>query len=144
MGKKVFMTNLYHYGGIGHYVMDYGKLMREGFSGLIKEVKEALKDCDDDKKDFYESLLIELEAAKTYIHRYGKLAEERSEEEKDEKRKKELKEISSNCEVIAEKGAESYWQALQLWHFATCITEIESNGHSVSFRENGSMVVSVL
>ena len=45
MGKKVYMTNLYHYGGVGHFVMDYEKLMRLGFPGLIEEVKEAAAAC---------------------------------------------------------------------------------------------------
>lgn len=41
-GKKIFQTNLYHYGGIGHLVMDYQRLMKEGFDGMIKRAEEGL------------------------------------------------------------------------------------------------------
>lgn len=139
MGKKVYMTNLYHFGGVGHFVMDYEKLMKVGFCGLIHEVEEAcgrLEERDPEyteKKEFYQAMSIELQAACTYILRYGELAWERSRREENPKRKWELGQIAKNCEQIAGGVPKTMWQALQLWHFATTITLIESNGHSVSY-----------
>lgn len=139
MGKKVYMTNLYHFGGIGHFVMDYEKLLKTGYYGLIAEVKERLSSLSPEeenymeRKEFYEAMLIELKAACTYIRRYAILAYERSKSEKDPDRKWELLQIAKNCEQIAGGPAKTMWQALQLWHFATTITLIESNGHSVSY-----------
>ncbi len=139
MGKKVYMTNLYHFGGVGHFVMDYEKLMKIGFGGLIKEAEKslsALNQSDNDytdKKELLEAMLIELKAAGNYIHRYADLAESKAEKEQDEKRKEELKTIAENCRQIAFGTPKTFWQALQLWHFATTITLIESNGHSVSY-----------
>ncbi len=139
MGKKVYMTNLYHFGGVGHFVMDYEKLLRIGYHGLIAEAKAAygsLSAAEEDyleKKEFYEAMLIELQAACTYINRYAALAEERSQQEQNPKRQEELRQIAQNCRQIAGGPAKTMWQAIQLWHFATTITLIESNGHSVSY-----------
>lgn len=139
MGKKVYMTNLYHYGGIGHFVMDYEKLMKVGYNGLIGEAEEyyeKLKVTDrnyKEKKEFYEAVLIELRAACAYIRRYAMLAYDKHQEEKDPDRKAELLQMAKNCAQIAGGPAKTMWQAVQLWHFATTITLIESNGHSVSY-----------
>lgn len=139
MGKKVYMTNLYHFGGVGHFVMDYEKLLKAGYQGLIAEAKtyfEALDSADSEyteKKEFYEAMLIELNAACDYINRYAALAQERSRQEENPVRKAELEQIAANCRQIAGGPAKTMWQALQLWHFATTITLIESNGHSVSY-----------
>ena len=48
------------------------------------------------------------------------------------KRKKELLLIADNCEIIAEKPPENFYQALQLVYFVQLVLQIESNGHSVS------------
>ena len=67
-GKKIFQTNLYHYAGTGHLAIDYEKLMKVGFNGLMEEAKEkreALSKKDpefSDKRDFYDAMLIELGA----------------------------------------------------------------------------------
>lgn len=139
MGKKVYMTNLYHFAGIGHFVMDYEKLMKMGLVGLIQEVKEKQTQLNktspdyEKKAEFYLAMLIELEAACNYMNRYAVLAKEKSKQEQNPARKKELEEISENCRQIAQGTPNTFWQALQLWHFATTITMIESNGHSVSY-----------
>lgn len=138
-GKKIFQTNLYHYGGVGHLVMNYEKILRVGFDGMIEEAKAGLarltkKDADyAEKRDFYRAVIICHEAAKMYIGRYAALAEERSFTEKDEKRKQELIQMAANCHQIAGGPAKTFWQALQLFNFATTMTQIESNGHSISY-----------
>lgn len=139
VGKKIFQTNLYHYGGIGHLVMDYERLMKEGFDGMIRRAEEGLtkltkKDPDFAvKREFYDAVLICHKAAKKYIARYEALAREKAAEEADPKRKEELLAMADNCHQIAGGPAQSFWQALQLFNFATTMTQIESNGHSISY-----------
>ncbi len=135
MGKKVYMTNLYHYAGVGHYVMDYERLMRLGYNGMIKEAEDrlALAKGDGKKEEFYTAMIISLKASKNYINRYSALAQKMAENENDEKRKAELLQIAENCRVVAGEPPKTMWQALQLWNFATTIALIESNGHSVSY-----------
>ena len=138
-GKKIFQTNLYHYAGVGHLVMDYAKLMRSGFNGLIEEAEKNLakltkRDPDyGDKRDFYEAMIISLKASVRYIKRYAALAEERAAGEADPQRKAELKAMAEICRQIAGGPAESFWQAIQLFNFATTLTQIEGNGHSISY-----------
>ena len=138
-GKKIFQTNLYHYAGVGHLVMDYERILKEGYDGMIKRAEDGLAKLDitdadyGKKKDFYEAVLICHRAAKEYILRYEKLAREYAAKEKDAKRKQELEAMADNCKQIAGGPAKSFWQALQLFNFATTMTQIESNGHSIAY-----------
>ena len=138
-GKKIFQTNLYHYAGVGHLVMDYEKLMKKGFDGLIEEAEAGLvrvseKDPDyADKRDLYRAMIISLKAAKKYIARYADLAEDMAGAAADAGRRDELERMAENCRQIAGGPAKTFWQALQLFNFATTLTQIESNGHSISY-----------
>lgn len=138
-GKKIFQTNLYHYAGVGHLVMDYEKLMKKGFDGLIKEAKEGLEKITKEdphyagRRDFYRAVIISHEAAKKYILRYSALAEDMAASERDPERRRELEAMRDGCRQIAGGPAESFWQALQLFNFATTLTQIEGNGHSISY-----------
>ncbi|MGL5639026.1 MAG: (2S)-3-sulfopropanediol dehydratase [Cetobacterium sp.] len=139
MGEKIFQTNNYHFAGIGHFAMDYNKLMTLGYDGTIAQAKEYLekltkKDPDyGSKRDYYKATIIMLEASKNYILRYAKLAEEKATLEKNTKRKSELETMAQNCYVIAGGTPKTFWQAMQLFNFATTMIQIEGNGHSISY-----------
>lgn len=139
LGEKIFQTNLYHYAGTGHLAIDYAKLMKVGYNGLIENAQEALNKVSKrdpeyaDKRDFYQAMIIMLEAAKKYIMRYAKLAEEYAAKEKNPARRSELETMAANCRQIAGGVPESFWQALQLFNFATTLIQVESNGHSISY-----------
>ncbi|KAA1046547.1 formate C-acetyltransferase/glycerol dehydratase family glycyl radical enzyme [Pseudocitrobacter sp. 73] len=139
VGEKIFQTNLYHYAGAGHLAIDYGRLMSLGYDGLIASAQDglaklSLRDPDyGDKRDFYQAMIIQLEAAKKYIARYAQLATDHAVKEKNPQRKKELEEMAANCQQIAGGAPQSFWQALQLFNFATSLIQIESNGHSISY-----------
>ena len=96
VGEKIFQTNLYHYAGAGHLAIDYAKLMKVGYIGLIEEANARLAKLSKrdpeygEKRDFYQAMIIMHEAARSYIKRYAELAEELAEKEKDEQRKEEL------------------------------------------------------
>ena len=138
-GKKIFQTNLYHYGGVGHFTMDYAKILKIGFDGFVEKAEEGLaklskKDPDyAEKKDFYQAAIICYKAAKQYILRYAKLADDMAAFEKDPVRKMELTAMADNCRQVAGGPALNFWQALQLFNFATTLVQIEGNGHSVSY-----------
>ncbi|WP_269477005.1 (2S)-3-sulfopropanediol dehydratase [Hominibacterium faecale] len=139
LGKKVYMTNLYHFAGVGHFVLDYPQLLEQGYDGYLAQVRQKLETLDsgdadfEEKRDFYQAMEIELKAACAYIRRYAQLAASRAEREQNPGRKQELLQIAENCNQIAGGPARTMWQAVQLWHFATTITQIESNGHSISY-----------
>lgn len=137
-GKKIFQTNLYHYGGVGHFVMNYEKILRIGFDGMIEEAEAGLALLDKadpdyaEKRDFYKAVIICHNAAKNYILRYAELAEKKA-AETDAKRREELLQMAENSRQVAGGPAKSFWQALQLFNYATTMTQIESNGHSISY-----------
>lgn len=139
LGKKIFQTNLYHYAGVGHLAIDYAKLMKVGYNGLIEQAQTALDNLDKrdveyaDKRDFYKAVIIMHEAAKKYIERYAVLCEEYAAKETDEKRKAELVQMGENCHAIAGEPPKTFWQAVQLFNFATTLIQIEGNGHSISY-----------
>ena len=138
-GRKIFQTNLYHYGGVGHFAMDYAKILRIGFDGMIAQAKAGLARLDkqdpdySSKHDFYQAVIICHEAAKKYILRYAELAEETAACEADPARREELLQMAANSRQVAGGPAQTFWQALQLFNYATTLTLIESNGHSVSY-----------
>lgn len=139
MGEKVFQTNNYHFAGIGHFAMDFTKLMTLGYDGVIAQAEaafSALSKQDPDyaeKRDYYKATLITLNAAKTYIARYADLARDKAKSESNPRRKQELETLSKNCLQIAGDRPQSFWQALQLFNFAVTLTQIEGNGHSISY-----------
>ncbi len=138
-GRPVFHPNLYLYCGIGHLIPDYETLFKKGYCGIKKHIVEKLQEVDIaapdgiKKREFYTAQLITLEAAGIYFKRYAKLAREMAAKESDSKRKAELETIASNCDWVSENPPRTYWEAMQLYHLATAIVLIESNGHSISY-----------
>ena len=139
LGAAVLLEDLYIYAGIGHVTADYEKLFRIGFGGIRSEIEERIKKLDLTnpenlkKQEFYDAELIMLDGAKTYIKRYGDLAAEMAEKESDSTRKAELQRVSANCHQVAEGAPRDFWEAIQLWHIATNMIIIETNGHSVTY-----------
>lgn len=134
MGRGLYLLNLYHLGGVGHFVADYKMLLEKGFGGIKQMVLTAMSKTDDkEKTEFYNAQLIVLNASIAYINRYAALASKLADKENDPQRKKELFQIAANCAQVAQGPARTTWEALQLWHIATEIILIESNGHSVSY-----------
>jgi len=139
-GRPVFMPNLYVYGGVGHTCVDYENVLTKGFSGLKKRIVEKLEEVGDfstpeglEKREFYTAGLICLEASSKFIRRYAKLAKEKAAKESNPEEKRILEQIAANCEWISENPPRGYWEALQLYHFVSNITLIESNGHSITY-----------
>lgn len=138
MGIGMFLLNLYHYGGVGHFVADYPKLLRVGYDGLKEEIRNQLDQLEMHlpdsigKRNTYQAMLIALDGASCFIHRYGTLAEEMA-VLAEGTRKGELLRIAANCRQIAGGPARDTWEALQLWLLATDIILINSTGHSVSY-----------
>ena len=139
VGEKIFQTNLYHYAGTGHLAIDYPRLMKLGFNGLIEQAEQklaALSKRDPEyggKRDEYRAMLIMYRAVVRYIERYADLARKMAETEEDDKRREELVAIANTCHAVAGPAPQSFWQALQLFQIATALIQVEGNGHSISY-----------
>lgn len=138
MAAGVFDPGNYYFGGIGHVCVDYGKILKKGFRGIIMEVANAMQNMDTmdpkyiKKRQFYDALIITYNAAINFAHRYAHKAREMADAEKDGTRKAELLQIAKNCERVPENGATNFYEACQSFWFVQFMLQIESSGHSVS------------
>ena len=138
MAHNVFTPGNYFYNGIGHVTVDYGKVLKEGYSGIIAEAKEALAKlvvgdgnyCR--KSSFLRAVIISCEAVIAYAKRYSRLAAELAAKESDPVRKKELERISANCAKVPAYGATDFYEACQSFWFVQICISTESSGHSIS------------
>lgn len=128
-----------HRGGIsmsgdGHIVPDHEMIFKKGFRGLINEAKEKLQvGVDQEAEIFYQSVIISLEGALTFIKRYSKLAHQLAETEKNEKRKQELLRMGEMAATLLEKPVEHFYEAVEVTYLVHILQMIESNGHSFCY-----------
>jgi len=133
------MTNFGRTGsGDGHVVAGYGRVIRTGFTGLIEQAQTMLGGLDLrrpenlDKRLFYHSVIIALEAAIAYAGRYGALAEQMAADEADRTRQAELRQIAAICRRVPAYPARTLHEALQFYWFLQLLIQVESDGHSIS------------
>lgn len=124
--------------GDAHLAADYERLLKTGLKGYeerTRKLKGQLDLCvpeNIDKYQFYKSVLIVIDAVKTFAKRFSDLAKEKA-ENAEGKRKEELLEISRICLKVPYEPAETFKEALQSTWFIQLILQIESNGHSLSY-----------
>ncbi len=135
---NIFTPGNYFYNGIGHFTVDYGKILQIGYKGLIKETKEELArtnvyDADYSKKsEFLNAVIISCEAVIAYAKRYAELALQEAERCTDKIRRQELMAIAQNCANVPENPAQNFMEACQSFWFIQMLIQIESSGHSIS------------
>ena len=135
---SVFTPGNYFYNGIGHVCVDYGKVMKIGYRGIIAEAQGALDKLDVSDGDyvtrsnFLYAVIESCEAVIEYARRYSALAKEMAGKESNPERKRELEIISKNCARVPEFGATSFYEACQTFWFIQLLLQVESSGHSIS------------
>lgn len=58
MSNGVFTVGNYFYGGVGHVSVDYGKILKIGFIGIINEVTRELENLDRSSPDYIKEQFI--------------------------------------------------------------------------------------
>ena len=138
MNANAFTVGNYFFNGLGHYVVDYAKVLRLGFRGIIDEVEKCREASDKTapdyikKSQFWEAVTITCEAAIDYADRYAELAKQMAEKAENEERKAELLKISEICHKVPAEPASTFYEALQSFWFTQVILSLESNGHAMS------------
>ncbi len=138
MEHNIFTPGNYFYNGVGHVCVDYPKVLRIGYKGIIKEATAELAKCDVSDADyakrshFLKAVIRSCQAVIDYAKRYSELALEQAAVCVDETRRKELLRISENCGRVPENGAESFYEACQSFWFVQQLMQMESSGHSIS------------
>lgn len=112
--------------GVSHTIADYASVLRKGLKGLKEEIQAEIEKIDGsdipsnaefDRVNCYKAMLIAATAIIIYANRCADLAEEMAAKETDAKRKSELVEMARVCRKVPENPAESWWEAIQSWHF---------------------------
>ena len=125
--------------GIGHFLLDYGLVLREGVEGILGRVKDKQnslrKSRTNDTKEmeqFLKAARIVFEAVIDFAQRYAELAKRMSEDEPDARRRDELVEISRICNKAPRYPAETFREALQAFWLVQLIPHIDSDGTAIS------------
>ena len=137
--RPVFHPNLHLSGGIGHFIADYERLFKIGFIGIRKHIEKKIGELnltdpvDIQKREFYNAILITLEAVKDFFKRYGAVARQKAANESNSVRRQELLQMAENVEWVSENPPRTFWEAMQLYHLSTNVIVIDSNGHSIGY-----------
>jgi pyruvate formate-lyase/glycerol dehydratase family glycyl radical enzyme len=111
--------------GIGHVIVDYEKILKHGFRGVLNDIQGKVG-------IYYEAVRIEIAAVLRFAERFSHLATELAKKQLDENRKSELLEIARICKKVPAEPAETFQEALQSFWFIHLLIQTESNGHSIS------------
>lgn len=124
--------------GIGHICQDHERMIKTGFKQIKEDVRRRLAELDltdpesVEKENFLRAELIVCDAAIAFGRRYAEKAREMAGAEGDPVRRKELEEIASVCGRVPEYPAETLREAVQFLWFVELITQLETNGVSIS------------
>lgn len=134
---KVFQINQTDHAQ-GHILPNVQEWLNEGPVGLKAKAITARDKIAREGKltgeqaQFYEAVLICLDAASDFMQRYAALALQSLRGESSPARKHELLRIAENCRHLAFNPPRDYWQALQSVAFLFVLLEMESNASSFS------------
>ena len=125
----------------GHMLANYEKVLQIGLEGIRQQVLDARAKTasayihfDKERKlEFYDSVLISLNAAIAYVERYVKLAWEMAEKEQDPRRKAELLKIAEVCTQVPAKPARNWWEAVQSYWMTQVLILCEQRNYGESF-----------
>ncbi|MFX1535948.1 MAG: pyruvate formate lyase family protein [Promethearchaeota archaeon] len=122
-------TGEFNYGAIpGHLVPNYPKVLKKGFSGIQKELKELLSHIKDpDHATWIHALIDSCEGPRILAERYSNEAKRLANDESDPKRKEELLKISKICVKVPWEPATTFWEAVQsIWLTHALVLAAES------------------
>ncbi|MDF2685605.1 MAG: pyruvate formate-lyase [Clostridia bacterium] len=112
-----------------HTILDYEKVLKKGFKGILDEIVEARKNAgilSKEQGNFYNASEILCKACCEIGHNYARKAKEKINENKsNEKRIEELTEIEKICSNVPENPTHSFREALQSIWFAHIINTWE-------------------
>lgn len=140
IARKALLFNLamHEDSGLGHVILDYPRLLKEGLNGIIDQIEKKLDDTkinnseDLSKTQFWKAAIIMCQSVINYAGRYAKLAR-RMAQESDENRRLELEKIATALEWVPANPARGFHEALQsVWLLQMIVSELETNGSSVS------------
>ncbi|AOY77134.1 glycyl radical protein [Clostridium formicaceticum] len=138
MNAGVFTVGNYYFNGVGHISVDYDKVLKKGFNGILAEVEEAKAKADQADPDFIKknhfltAVTITAKAVIDFAKRFAEEARVLANQSLNPQRREELLQIAENCEWVPANPARTFYEAIQSFWFVQAVIQIESNGHSIS------------
>ncbi|MEI6100503.1 MAG: pyruvate formate lyase family protein, partial [Eubacteriales bacterium] len=138
MDTMVFTCNYTLTKGTGHFIINFNKILKEGFSGVRKTCEEKLELLElsnpehFDKISFFKAIIVVCEACEIFASRYAVEARRQAKEQKDVTRRSELERIARICDNVPANPARNFYEALQSTWFLQLISQIESDGTGLS------------
>ncbi len=121
--------------GQAHTIQQYNIFLQKGLLAIRQEIQSYLDELDDanpgsivdfERRTLYQAMMIAADGLMIYARRNAELAEQLAAAEADPQRRSELQEMACICRRVPAYPAESWWEALQSFHFlrlATAMTE---------------------
>ncbi len=116
----------------GHICPDTAKWIRLGPAGIRAEAAAQAATATPDQREFYNSVLIVLDAAMDFMRRYADLASEMAAAAVSPERAANLRETARICTKLSLGGAETFHEAVQALWFLFALLHLESNASSFS------------
>lgn len=135
---NIFTVGNYFYNGVGHFTVQYWKVLEKGLEGIMQDVARELQTVRPSDSNYgtksrmLEACLIACAGMIRYASRYAELAEKEASKETNPTRKAELLKIAENCKQVPAKPARSFYEACQSFWFIQQLIQMESSGHSIS------------
>ncbi len=114
----------------GHICPDVELWLKKGPALIRQEAKSRIYLSEGSEREFYECMVLTLDGAITFMHRYANLADRMSADHPE--CSENLKEIAHCCRGLAHRPAQSFREALQSLWFLFVILHMESNASSFS------------
>lgn len=128
-------------GGLAHSLQDYRSVLQKGLLGIKQEIQEQIESLSPanpdsletlERRTIYEAMLIVADGLITYANRNADLADSLADAEPDPDRAAELRNMAAICRNVPAHPAESWWEALQAFHFLCAGTALSEGGDSHS------------
>ena len=105
----------------GHICPNVKEWLETGPAGIIQKCEEKLKTCHEDKKEFYQSVILVMKGVQIFMNRYADLARSMNKED-----------VAEICQDLSQRPAKTFREALQSLWFLMVVLHMESNASSFS------------
>ena len=128
-------------GALHHTVQDYASILARGLDAIKADIRTEMAALDPlspgdfatfERRNLYQAMLMAADGIIGYARRNAEYAEQLAEAESDGARRAELLEMARICRKVPAKPAESWWEALQSFHFLRAGTAMVESGDSHS------------
>lgn len=119
----------------GRVVLDFPKVLNQGFRGIMEEIEDKLADFREaryhptieemNKVFFWLAAKIACEGTLTFAERYAHEAERLAKKESDPVRKKDLEKIAETCRWVPANPPRNFFEAIQSYWFTFLAGQIE-------------------